>query len=147
MDIRPRPRTSAQVSKDVVPDARVPADCALDIAGDCDAKVIRDTEVRKRDVLITWRVFGLLFLAGFSFSFWILPLLENNIQETTIAVDSDTPHPFPTLSESHDGIVYRVDPSPTKPSNLPKSPVVDMVTNPFREQAVPMLKHGAALHE
>ena len=120
MDFRPRPRVSAHASLDAAPEARSTVDWALDVD---DSKSNRESEFRRRDSVLSWPSLTLLFLVGFTFCFWVLPQrLENKPLSNEISVQKVF-----TVSDSHDGIVYHVDPENWEPSKLPKSPVVDMV--------------------
>ena len=120
MDFRPRPRVSAHASLDAAPELRTTVDWALDVD---DSKSNRESEFRRRDTVLSWPSLTLLFLVGFTFCFWVLPQrLENKPLSNEISVQKVF-----TVSDSHDGIVYHVDPENWEPSKLPKSPVVDMV--------------------
>lgn len=125
MDFRPRTRFSASSARENDPEGRANVDWGIDAGDSDDVKPFR----ARKDIISSRPFLVSLFLVGFIYSFWIQPLL--NDRKATQEVVSET---FLAISESHDGISYRVDPTPKEPSTLPQSPVVDVVIRTYISQ-------------
>lgn len=124
MDLRPRPRVHAQSTKESDHDTRDSGiEYAVHVDTDRESKGESVTEFRRRESA-SYLFLASMFLAGFLIG--IFPL--DNTHRKAKTIDR-----FRVITESHDGIVYRVDPLPPRPntSNLPQTPVVDRVPPPL----------------